>query len=34
MVELNVKVLINQIEHVEVNLENILPVSLVERKST
>jgi DNA-binding LacI/PurR family transcriptional regulator len=34
MAELTVKVLINQIEHVEVNLENVLPISLVERKST
>jgi len=34
MAELTVKVLIDQIEYVEVNLENVLPISLVERKST
>lgn len=33
MAELTVKILIDQIEHVEVKLENILPISLVERKS-
>jgi len=34
MAELTVKILIDQIEHLDVKLENILPISLIERKST